>query len=94
VVEQGESLQSISTEKYGTPKLWRALAAANSGLDKVREVREGIELLVPDPRHPLAIIERVTGIPDESLSALRQAQTIGMEGPERSFMPSLGAFGR
>jgi hypothetical protein len=93
VVEQGESLQSISTEKYGTPKLWRALAAANKAMEKVREVREGIELLVPDPRHPLGIIERVTGMPDKSLSALRQAQKIGMEGPERSFMPSLGALG-
>jgi len=94
VVEQGESLQSISTEKYGTPKLWRALAAANKGLEKIREVKEGIELLVPDPRHPLGIIERVTGMPDESLSALRQAQKIGMEGSERSFMPRLGARDR
>ncbi len=93
VVTEGDSLQSISTEKYGTPKLWRALAAANKGLEKVREVREGIELLVPDPRHPLGIIERVTGMPPESLAALRQAQNIGMEGPERSFMPSLGALG-
>jgi hypothetical protein len=93
VVEQGESLQSISTEKYGTPKLWRALAAANKAMEKVREVREGIELFVPDPRHPLGIIERVTGMPPESLAALRQAQNIGMEGPERSFMPSLGVLG-
>ena len=93
VLEQGESLQSISTEKYGTPKLWRALAAANKAMEKVREVREGLEMLVPDPRHPLGIIERVTGMPPESLAALRQAQNIGMEGPARSFMPSLGALG-
>ncbi len=93
IIEEGESLQSISTEKYGTPKLWRALAAANKGLEKIRDVKEGLELLVPDPRHPLGIIERVTGMPPESLAALRQAQNIGMEGPERSFMPSLGVLG-
>jgi len=57
-------------------------------------VKEGIELLVPDPRHPLGIIKRVTGMPDESLSALRQAQKIGMEGSERSFMPKRGARDR
>lgn len=88
-VTEGESLQSVSARKYGTPKLWRALAAANSGLDKIRELREGIELLVPDPRHPLGIVERVTTIPDESLAALRQAQKIGMEGAERILLPSL-----
>jgi hypothetical protein len=88
-VTEGESLQSMSGRKYGTPKLWRALAAANSGLDKVRDLREGVELLVPDPRHPLGIVERVTAIPEESLAALRQAQKIGMEGAERSLLPSL-----
>ncbi|MHC4253342.1 MAG: CIS tube protein [Planctomycetota bacterium] len=90
VITEGESLRSVSTRKYGTPKLWRALAAANSGLDKVRELKEGAELLVPDPRHPLGIIERVTAIPEESLSALRQAQKIGMEGAERALLPSPG----
>ncbi len=94
VVTEGDSLQSISTEKSGTPKLWRALAAANNGIAKLREVKEGVELLVPDPRHPLGIIERVTGMPDESLAALRQAQKIGMEGAERSFVPGLGVSGR
>jgi hypothetical protein len=93
VVEQGESLQSISTEEYGTPKLWRALAAANKGLEKIREAKEGVELLVPDPRHPLGIIERVTGMPPKALAALRQAQKIGIEGTERSFVPSLEVLG-
>ena len=51
-------------------------------------------MLVPDPRFPLAIIERVTGMPPEAISALRQAQKVGMEGLERSFKPSLGVFER
>ncbi len=93
-MKEGDSLQSVSTKKYGTPKLWRALAAANKAIEKVREVREGIEMLVPDPRHPLGIIERVTGMPPESLEGLRQAQKISTEGLERSFMPSLGVLGR
>jgi hypothetical protein len=56
-------------------------------------VKEGVELLVPDPRHPLGIIERVTGMPPEALAALRQAQKIGVEGTERSFVPSLEVLG-
>jgi len=94
VVKDGDTLQSVSTKKYGTPKLWRALAAANRGIEKLRDVKAGIEMLVPDPRQPLGIIQRVTGMPPEALEGLRQAQKVGMEGLERSFVPSLGVLAR
>ena len=90
VMKKGETLRSVSTRHYGAPGLWRALAVANKSIDKVRDVKEGIEALVPDPRHPLAIIERVTNMPPEAIEALRKAQKVGMEGLERSFKPSLG----
>jgi len=86
----GESLQSVAAREYGTPKLWRAIAFANKGVEKLRDLKHGAELLVPDPRHPLAIIERVTGMPPEAIAGLRQAQKVSMEGLERSFRPSLG----
>jgi hypothetical protein len=92
-VKEGDSLQSVSTKKYGTPKLWRALAAANKGIEKLRDLKAGVEMLVPDPRFPVEIIERVTGMPPESVAALRQAQKISTEGLERSFVPSLGLAG-
>jgi len=94
VAKAGETLRSVSTRQYGTPRLWRALAFANKGLERIRDLKEGVEMLVPDPRFPLSIIERVTGMPPETISALRQAQKVGMEGLERSFKPSLGVFER
>lgn len=94
-VKQGESLQSVSTKHYGTPAYWRVIDFANKGrklYQKARAIKSGIELLVPDPRFPLGIIQRITGFPPETMETLRIAQKIGMEGAERHFKPSLGVW--
>jgi hypothetical protein len=94
-VKEGESLQSISTKHYGTPAYWRVIDFANKGrklYEKAREIKSGIELMIPDPRFPLEIIQRITGFPPETMESLRIAQKIGMEGLERHFKPSLGVY--
>lgn len=94
-VKQGESLQSISTKQYGTPAHWRVVDFANKGkgaYEKARELKEGVELMIPDPRFPLAITERITGFPPETMESLRIAEKINMEGLERHFKPSLGIW--
>jgi LysM repeat protein len=94
-VSEGDSLQSIATKEHGHPSAWRALAFANQakkGYEKLRDLKEGIEMLVPDPRFPLEIIERVTGLPPETMESLRIAKKVSEEGLERHFKPSLGVL--
>ena len=50
----GDSLASISTSEYGTPVLWRALARTNGIIDP-RQLRPGMELLVPSPAEARAL---------------------------------------
>lgn len=45
---EGESLQSIATEKYGTPGLWRRIAEVNHITDPAR-VRPGRTIYLPNP---------------------------------------------
>ena len=74
---------------------WGAVAFINKvqkGFDKIRDIKEGIEAVIPDPRNPLGVIERITGFPPETMSTLRQAEKISKEGLSRSFKPSLGVF--
>lgn len=66
---------------------------ARKGYEKARDIKEGVELLIPDPRHPLGIIERITGFPPETMETLRIGQKIGMEGAG-NFKPSLGVWGK
>jgi hypothetical protein len=47
-VADGESLQSIATEKYGTPGLWRKIAEVNNIKDPAR-VRPGNTIYLPNP---------------------------------------------
>ena len=94
-IKEGETVQSVATEKLGSPAKWRAVAFLNKvqkGFDKIRDVKEGIEAMIPDPRNPLGVIERITGLPPESMATLRQMDKIGKEGLARSFRPSLGVF--
>ena len=97
IAEEGDSPQSISTKQYGSPAYWRVVDFANrarAGYEKARDIKEGIELLIPDPRHPLEIMERITGFPPETMETLRIAQKIGMEGAGRHLKPSLGVWER
>jgi Contractile injection system tube protein len=74
VVSAGETLQSISTMYYGSPAFWRVVDFANrarKGHVSVRDVKQGIELVIPDVRNPLGIIERITSFPPETMKALR-----------------------
>lgn len=48
VVAEGESLQSIATEKYGKPGLWRKIAEVNNIQDPIR-VRPGTTIYLPNP---------------------------------------------
>ena len=94
-VKQGESLQSMSTKHYGSPAYWRVIDFANKSrnvYDKARDIKQGIELFIPDPRFPLQIIERITGFPPETMDTLRLAQKVSMEGAERHFKPSMGVW--
>lgn len=73
-VSAGETMQSIAAKYYGSPAYWRVLEFANrarKGHGNVRDVREGIELVIPDVRSTLGIIERITGFPPETMKALR-----------------------
>ena len=54
-VADGESLQSIATEKYGKPGLWRKIAEVNHIKDPAR-VRPGRTIYLPNP-------EELTGAP-------------------------------
>lgn len=95
IVKEGETPQSISSKHYGSPSNWRAvdfINKARKGYEKARDIKEGIELLIPDPRHSLGIIERITGFPPETMETLRIGQKIGMEGAGRHFKPSLGVW--
>lgn len=47
-VGHGESLQSIATEKYGSPGVWRKIAEVNNIIDPTR-VRPGTEIYLPNP---------------------------------------------
>lgn len=47
-VADGESLQSIATEKYGKPGLWRKIAEVN-GINDPARVRPGTTLYLPNP---------------------------------------------
>jgi hypothetical protein len=47
-VAHGESLQSIATDKYGTPGLWRRIAEVNGIQDPAR-VRPGRTVYLPNP---------------------------------------------
>jgi hypothetical protein len=47
-VAHGESLQSIATEKYGTPALWRRIAEVNGIVDPA-QVRPGTTVYLPNP---------------------------------------------
>lgn len=47
-VGHGESLQSIATEKYGTPAIWRWIAEVNRIQDPTR-VRPGTTIYLPNP---------------------------------------------
>jgi len=94
-IVKGDTFQSVATKEYGNPSSWRALAFANqakAGYEKLRDIKEGVEMLVPDPRHPLEIIERVTGLPPETMESLRIAEKVSKEGLERHFKPSLGVL--
>ncbi len=96
-VTKGETLQSVAAREYGHPSTWRALAFANqakAGYEKLRDLKEGIEMLIPDPRFPLEIIERVTGFPPETMESLRITKKVSEEGLERHFKPSLGVLER
>lgn len=46
VVVEGETLSSIAGREYGDPRLWRAVAAANS-LQQARGLAPGLKLLLP-----------------------------------------------
>jgi len=95
VMEEGETVQSVATKELGNPAKWRAVAFLNKvqkGFNKIRDVKEGIEAMIPDPRNPLGVIERITGFPPETMSTLRQIDKISKEGLARSFKPSLGVF--
>jgi len=97
IAKEGETPQSISTKQYGSPAYWRVVDFANKakkGYEKVRDIKEGIELMIPDPRHPLGIIERITGFPPETMETLRIGQKIGMEGAGNHLKPSLGVWGK
>jgi len=72
-----DPLPAVSSREYGTPGLWRAIAIANKGFDKVRDIREGVEALIPDPRFPLAIIERTSALPPDAIELLRKSQKAG-----------------
>lgn len=94
--KEGDSPQSIATKQYGSPAYWRVVDFANkarAGYEKARDIKEGIELLIPDPRHPLGIIERITGFPPETMETLRIGQKVGMEGAGH-FKSSLGVWGK
>lgn len=47
-VGHGETLQSIATEKYGVPGIWRRIAEVNKILDPTR-VRPGTTIYLPNP---------------------------------------------
>jgi len=47
-VADGESLQSIATEKYGKPGLWRRIAEVNHIIDPAK-VRPGRTIYLPNP---------------------------------------------
>lgn len=97
IAEEGDSPQSISTKQYGSPAYWRVVDFANrarAGYEKAREIKAGIELVIPDPRQPLSIIERITSFPPETMETLRIAQEVGTEGAGRHFKPSLGVWER
>jgi hypothetical protein len=97
VAEEGDSPQSIATKQYGSPAYWRAVDFANrarKGYEKAREIKAGIELMIPDTRWPLSIIERITGFPPETMETLRIAQKVGTEGAGRQFKPSLGVWNK
>lgn len=97
IAEEGDSPQSISTKQYGSPAYWRVVDFANrarAGYEKARDIKEGIEILIPDPRHPLEIMERITSFPPETMETLRIGRKIGMEGAGRHLKPSLGVWER
>lgn len=48
VVGHGETLQSIATETYGTPGLWRKIAEVNHIVDPTR-LRPGTTIYLPNP---------------------------------------------
>jgi hypothetical protein len=48
MVAQGESLQSISTQNYGTPALWRRIAEVNRIQNPMR-VQPGTAIYLPNP---------------------------------------------
>ena len=90
VVKDGDSVQSVSTKQYGSPRHWRAVDFANSfkkGYTKARELKRGIELRIPDRRFPLSSLQRITGFSRGTMDSLRIAQKIHVEGPERHFKP-------
>ena len=94
-VQDGESTRAIAAKEHGNPACWRAVEFINQarGLyDKARDIKSGIELMIPDPRQPLGIIQRVTNFPPETMESLYIGQKIGMEGVERQFKPSLGVW--
>lgn len=45
-VRERETLAQLSTEAYGNPRLWRAIAAAN-GIDRPRFLKPGAPLKIP-----------------------------------------------
>jgi len=56
-VAEGESLQSIATDKYGTPGLWRKIAEVNQIIDPAK-VRPGRTIYLPNPEELTAGVAR------------------------------------
>ena len=86
----------MATKAYGNPALWRALDVANMarrGLDRVREIKAGVESYIPDPRHPLAIVEKVTAFSPDTVALLREGQKVHAEGLEKTLRPNVGVLG-
>lgn len=49
-VLSGETIQNISFKYYGDSGLWHIIADANNIYNPINEVKEGIELLIPNGR--------------------------------------------
>ena len=66
---------------------------ARGAYDRFRDIKAGAEMMIPDPRHPLGIVERTTAFSPDTVALLREGQKVQAEGLEKQLKPNVGVIG-
>lgn len=65
IIQKGDTLSEVAKEFYGDANLWRAIAAANPGIEDPNKLKVGAEIVIP-PSEEVVEVEPWPAIPDST----------------------------